>query len=38
VLGSAAAKGEAVVDRRCAVVTGWDDVRVTVDEATVHVP
>ena len=35
---STAAEGEAVLDRRCAVVTGWDDVRVTVDEATVHVP
>jgi hypothetical protein len=38
VRGSTAAEGEAVLDRRCAVVTGWDDVRVTVDEATVHVP
>jgi len=37
VRGSTAAEGEAVRDRRCAVVTGWDDVRVTVDEATVHV-
>ena len=38
VRGSTVAEGEDDFDRRCAVVTGWDDVRVTVDEATIHGP
>jgi len=38
VLRRAATERQSILDRRGPVVTGRDDMRVTVDEATIHLP